>query len=273
MEGGRAGDGSQAARSQSWSSGLEQVLPAEAKDRPHLEDRGRGPPALQLSVTPTPPWGPRLHVGCEAAVKRRSGPSTPTGPLPGGQKYALKLEFYANTYRTDFLLPCVIIVQLPGLPGGGGLGSGVCCRWHALDGHSLGPEPLLPGAKASLPGAAPPSSAAGKEKPQPQPGADPASSRRVPRMLRRCAEGSPSPRSRDKAHPRGDSALGRCSSPTLLCRCGNGWRDGAPRAGLHAGEQAELGLEPRSFLFVTPIPSSNPRINSGPLLLCCGTES
>lgn len=138
MEGGRAGDGSQAARSQSWSSGLEQVLPAEAKDRPHLEDRGRGPPALQLSVTPTPPWGPRLHVGCEAAVKRRSGPSTPTGPLPGGQKYALKLEFYANTYRTDFLLPCVIIVQLPGLPGGGGLGSGVCCRWHALDGHSLG---------------------------------------------------------------------------------------------------------------------------------------
>lgn len=152
-----------------------------------------------------------------------------------------------------------------------GLGSAVggmhltATRWD--------PEPLLPGAKASLPGAAPPSSAAGKEKPQPQPGADPASSRRVPRMLRRCAEGSPSPRSRDKAHPRGDSALGRCSSPTALCRCGNGWRDGAPRAGLHAGEQAELGLEPRSFLFVTPIPSSNPRINSGPLLLCCGTES
>lgn len=147
VEGGRAGDGSQAARSQSWSSGLEQVLPAEAKDRPHLEDRGRGPPALQLSVTPTPPWGPRLHVGCEAAVKRRSGPSTPTGPLPGGQKYALKLEFYANTYRTDFLLPCVIIVQLPGLPGGGGLGSGVCCRWHALDGHSLGPRATPSGSK------------------------------------------------------------------------------------------------------------------------------
>lgn len=142
--GGREGWGRVAGSSQP-----ELVFGAEAMDRPHLEDRGRGPPALQLSVTPTPPWGPRLHVGCEAAVKRRSGPSTPTGPLPGGQKYALKLEFYANTYRTDFLLPCVIIVQLPGLPGGGGLGSGVCCRcrWHALDDHSLGPRATPSGSK------------------------------------------------------------------------------------------------------------------------------
>lgn len=120
------------------------------------------------------------------------------------------------------------------------------------------PEPLLPGAKASLPGAAPPSSAAGKEKPQPQPGADPASSRRVPRMLRRCAEGSPSPRSRDKAHPRGDSALGAAPHQPRSAGAETGGETGRPAQGFTPGSRPSWDSNPGPSCLSPPFPPPTP---------------
>lgn len=93
---GRGGEGwrrSQAAlTARAGLQGASKSSSLKLRIRPHLEDRWAG-----SSFPSSPPRGPRFRVGCEAALKRHSGPRTPTGLLPGEQKYALKLEFYANT--------------------------------------------------------------------------------------------------------------------------------------------------------------------------------